>query len=100
MIDYDAPMAHERHGERPTTAAPLVPYKAGLLLLIGILSAPVVKPLLEKSLKLAVKAGIQVKKAAADANAEFKVLAAEAIQEKYSAEDDRAPASPAPSPPV
>ncbi len=63
--------------------APLIPFKAGLVLLLGIVSAPALKPLMEKSVKGVVKAGIQAKEAASSARSSLKVVAAEAIQEKY-----------------
>jgi hypothetical protein len=67
--------------------APIIPFKAGLVLLLGIVSAPVIKPLLEKTLKATVKVGIKAKQAAADVKSDLKVYTAEAIQEKYASAD-------------
>ena len=80
-------MAHARHGERSTMPAPIVPFKAGIVLLLGIVSAPVLKPLLDKTLKATVKAGIRVKNAVNDTASELKVVAAEAVEKKRSAEN-------------
>ncbi len=61
----------------------VVPFKAGLVLLLGIVSAPALKPLFEKAVKTTAKVGIKVKKVASDAALELKVVTAEAIQEHY-----------------
>lgn len=67
---------------------PVIPFKAGIVLLLGIVSAPALKPLFDKTLKSTVHAGMKMKKAASDATSGLKVLAAEAVQEKYAADAD------------
>lgn len=64
---------------------PVIPFKAGLILLAGIVSAPFLKPVVENTVKVSVKAGMRVKKMASNASLELKVLAAEAIQENVAA---------------
>ena len=61
----------------------IIPFKAGLVLLLGIVSAPVLKPLFEKAVKTTAKVGVKAKKVASDAALELKIVTAEAVQEHY-----------------
>lgn len=59
----------------------LAAYKVGLLLLAGIVSAPLLQPVLSTGVKRTAPIARKVKALTADAAFELKVLAAEAIAE-------------------
>jgi len=71
----------------------LFSYKAGLVVLVGIVSAPVLQPVLMRTATAMVRVGRQVRKVADVATTELKAIAAEAAAESKGSR--RLPGSPA-----